>query len=188
MDALSENAKSRLKEILPGFSAYGFNLQGMSVNENILLANKTAIIMRYSDELNYLITTYDFDPGNATLDNSKDVFEKVKVVMIRHSLEDAIPSAPYRSIPKWINNFKNLECLIFDNVDLQDTSALNELNLKFLGIQSAKVGDIRKLIEVIGNIKNLEFLMHDSIFSPNDVEELKQSFPDLITFQPNSTR
>ena len=183
LDSIPENAKSRLNEILPGFSGYGFNLHGSSTNEHILLANKTAIIVRYSDELNYLIATYDFDPEDPALGRLKDAFEQVRVVFIRHSLKDATPSGPYHKIPQWLKNFKNLDCVIFDNVDLQDISTLEGWRLKFLGILRADNKDVRHLIQSIGRIDGLEFLMYESIFSTKDIEELKKTLPELIAFR-----
>lgn len=185
LDSISEDAKIRLKEILPGFSVYGFNLHGMSATENILLASKTAIMVKYSDDLNYLITVYDFDADGAVMARLRDAVENVKVIIVRHSLQDQTSVGNYHRVPLWINNFRNLECLILNDVDLQSESMLEGLQLKLLWIQSAKVDDARKLIQKIGKIGTLEFLMYDSIFSAENIHELKAKLPQLTAFQVN---
>jgi hypothetical protein len=183
MDSIPENAKIRLKEIMPGFGAYGFNLHGKYTSENILLANKTAIIVKYSEELNYLIAIYDFDPEDSALDELRYAFDKVKVIAIRHSLQGEASVQNYHRIPQWINRFRNLECLVLNNVDLQDESGLGDLQLKLLWIHGAKFDDVRKLVQAIGKIEALEFLMCDSGFSKEHISELKEKLPRLTFFQ-----
>lgn len=185
MDSLPENVKERLNAILPGFSAYGFNLKGMSANPNILLANESAIVLRYSDDIHYLVATYYFDPKAPSSTVLKDTFGKIKVVFIRHSLASENLSAPCYRIPDWIKNFTDMECLILDNVELQDVAILEELKLKFLGILNAKEVDTQQLVGMIGKMDSLEFLMYKSIFSLDDIEKLKKRLPELTTFQPN---
>ncbi len=183
LDSLSEKAKDRLNKILPGFSAYGFNLKGMSANSNILMANKSGIILKYSDETYYLFATYDLDLKALSPNFLNNALEKVKVMFIRHSLQGEDRSASWHKIPDWVTNFKNIECLILDNVDLQNESMLKELKLKFLGILSAKIKNTQPFIQIISKISSLEFLMYKSLFSSKDIEELKKVMPQLTTFQ-----
>jgi len=142
LDYAPENAKSRLNGIFPAFSGYGFNLRGSSANEHVLLANQRAIILQYSGELNYLIATYDFDPEDPALARLKDACERVNIVIVRHSLNEATPTGPYHKIPQWLNRFKNLECLVLDKPDLENVAMLAGLKLKFLGILHAGLPDM----------------------------------------------
>lgn len=185
MDSIPENIKERLKAILPGFSAYGFNSEGMSANPNILLTNKSTILLRYSDEIHYLFATYDFDPKAPSLDGVRDAFDRVKIVFIRHSLQSENLSAPCHKVPDWVKNFRNTECLILDNIDLHDEDMLDGLKLKFLGILNAEAKDTRQVVQVISKMNRLEFLMYNSIFSQTDIEALKKRLPQLTTFQPS---
>jgi hypothetical protein len=183
MDSIPENVKERLNAILPGFTAYGFNLKGMSANPNILLANESVIVLRYSEDLHYVLATYDFDLNGPSSNVLKNSLEKIKVIFVRHSLAGENRSAPYHVIPDWVKKFTKVQCLILDNVDLQNATTLEGLNLKFLGILNAENAHNQQLFEVIGKMNGLEFLMYESIFSKGDIEKLTKRLPELITFQ-----
>lgn len=183
MDSIPEDVKARLNAILPEFSARGFNLNGVPTHPNILLANESSLLLKYSDEKYFLFATYDFDPTALNMISLKADFDMVKVVVIKHALqvEDRSNPYPYHKIPDWLTNFKNLESLILDNVDLQNDTVLEGLNLKVLGIQKAEPGDSTQLIEKISKMGGLEFLLHRSIFSFKDVEALKLRLPQITT-------
>ncbi|HEY5748488.1 MAG TPA: hypothetical protein VIU12_20605 [Chryseolinea sp.] len=188
MDSIPEDVKARLNAILPEFSARGFNLNGVPTHPNILLANESSLLLKYSDEKYFLFATYDFDPTAPNMNHLKADFEMIKVVALKHALqvEDRSKPYPYHKVPDWLNDFKNLESLILDNVDLQNDTILEGLNLKVLGIQKAKL-DSMQLIEKISKMGGLEFLLYRSTFSFKDVEELKRRLP-LITIINTSVK
>jgi hypothetical protein len=187
MDSIPENARQRLKEILPGISARGFDITGgMSFNANVLLANNNAILLKNTGGLYYLFANYDFDPEDKSLEKFKSEFAKVKILMIRHSLEGIGAAHSYHEIPEWVENFNNLECLILDNVVFGNEAPIEGLRLKLLGVLDVEMTDIQKVVQSISKIRGLEFFMHNESFSTREIEELKKLVPGLITFKPAS--
>jgi hypothetical protein len=180
-DSIPQHVEARLKTILPGFTTYGFNLNGMSANPNVFIANRDAIVLKYSEKKYYLFATYNFDPRDKSLGPKvKNAFDSVKVVMIKHSLVSEDSSQPFHPIPDWLTAFNNIECLILDNILIERPIAFEYFNLKLLAFRNTQVKDMTSLIKVLGTMRDLEFLMHQSVFSATEIDRLKISLPQLF--------
>ncbi len=180
-DPIPVHVQERIKTILPGFTAYGFNLNGMSANPNVVTADRNAIVLKYSEEIYYLFATYDFDPlDKSSSPKVASAFDSIKNVIIRHSLVNDNSQKPFHRIPGWLKMFKNIDCLILDNVRLGDDTIFEYLHLKLLAFKNTKVKDMTSLIKGLGNMKDLEFLMHQTLFSDSEIAQLKISLPQLF--------
>jgi hypothetical protein len=182
MDSLSESSKARLGALLPGFGAYGFSLTGPSANPNVLFANESAVIFRYSELLNYLVASYEFDPTDSRMNDLRSEYTNIKVILLKHSLESNDTVESLGNIPNWLNAFGNAESLIMYDVDIDSSPIINCAKLKVLGLVNTQRIDVKRLVENIEKLPELEFFIHRAHLTKQDLEHLRQKFPNLIVY------
>jgi len=121
-----------------------------------------------------LFTTPDFNETVLPLNIKKDIYEVKELVLQPSFSTEAHKLIRYCTIPKWLTNFKKIESLRFEYVELGELNSLNGLPIQHLTFENIKYDDSQKLIEAIKQFKHLKEVSYDRSLSTGLIHSIEK--------------
>lgn len=151
------------------------DLNSPKSKSSILLMTPKCTIIGLHNLPYCLFTTPDFNETILTPHLRENIYE-IKELILQPSFSNEFHnSITYDSIPKWLTNFKKLEVVRFNYIELDDLDVLHDLPIEYLTIRNIKYNDNQKLIGAIKQFKDLKELSYDHSLPTELVQSLRKT-------------
>ncbi len=149
-------------------------------NKSMLFFDKKGLLIGLNNEPYFLLAGTDFNPIDLP-DEILKQFTQIKIFILRPPLMlgDKQPER-YYLIPKWLKELHTVECLRMDHFEIDDLQFLQNTSIKQLVVSNANVKDTKKLAGDISNLKYLQYLVCDFIFSTQEIAEIQLNLPNAV--------
>ena len=155
------------RSIIKGSGGIGADLSSLNGKGKILFVDPKCSVIGLGDLPYMLFTTPEFREENLPFNIRRNIYE-VKKLVVQPTFLGVSKSEKFCTVPKWLVNFKKIEYLRFEYVELDDLSYLKDLPIKHLIIENIKYHDGKKLIAAIKQFKHLKEISYDQSL-PEDV-------------------
>lgn len=168
------NHKEIPRSIIKGGNSIHTDFDLLDGKTTLLFVSPNCTVVGLKNVPYMLFTTPDFNTNVLPLKIRKDIYE-VKQLVLQPSFSSEIrESVAYCAIPKWLTNFKKLELLRFEYVELAELSSLNNLPIQNLIFENIKYEDSQKLIDAIKQFKHLEEVSYDHSLGAELIRSVKK--------------
>jgi len=148
-------------------------------DETVLFVDSTAIILGLVGRPNTLFATYKFDlfelPPNLQLD-----FTSLRVVILGDFEGSKLELREFHKIPDWLKLLHQLDSLIVYNAKLDQMPFSTSLSIKYLELCEDHLSDKGAILQGIGDLRDLKYLVHDHLFSQSDCLFIQTKLPQAI--------
>jgi hypothetical protein len=151
------------------------DLSSLNGKGKLLLADPKCFVIGLENLPYILFTTPEFLEENLPTNIGKNIYEVKKLVLKPTFFVGASKAIKYCTIPEWLTNFKKIEDLRFEYVEIDDLNYLRNLPIQHLIFENIKFSDSKKIIAAIKQFKHLKDISYDQSFSI----DLKQSIKEL---------
>jgi hypothetical protein len=125
------------------------------------------------DNLPYtLFTTPEFSEFNLPPNIQKNIYEVKKFILQPSFITEA--TIKYCTIPKWLTNFKMIETLRLQYVELDDLYYLEDLHIQHLVLENIKYNDCKKVFDAIKKFRYLKAVTYDRSLSNDLIKLMKE--------------
>ena len=146
---------------------------------SIAFRDDTALIGERTNGGYYLIANAEFASNSENIHLIKGLREAVLFLPIVSDKYDSTQLEKFYSLPSWISIAENIECLTLDRASLNDFNLIKGSSLRFLILSKVHVENRDKLIDELGTLNNLKYLVHDLVFTPGEIAVIKSAIPAL---------
>jgi len=159
------------------------DLSGIGENASVLFFDKTCTIIGLDNRPRTLYVSPEFKPSILP-DFLQKTFHDIRVVIFDPPLESAkAKSVEFHSIPAWLYEIEKLEYLTFNYIAINPFFFDQNLPIKHLVFEKVRPEDKSTIIDRIAHMKTLEYLVHQNLFSTEEVSLIKQNIPRLTILQ-----
>lgn len=123
--------------------------------EKLLFTHPNCVIVGLDDLPYMLFLTPDFDQRNLPSIIKEKIYEVKKIVLKATFSDDVIKKKNYYSIPDWLINFYKVECIDFENADLDNLALLSECPIKYFIFHNVKFDNKEKIASTMRQFKEL---------------------------------
>ncbi|MFC1224438.1 hypothetical protein ACFE6N_11555 [Pedobacter sp. BG31] len=171
------------RSIIKGSGVIHADLNTSKGTGNLLYVSLECTVVGLYNNPYMLFTTPEFNENILPLNISKDIYE-VKEIILQPSFSIETRNAvTYSIIPKWLSNFKKIESLRLEYVELDNLNYLIDLPIQHLIFENIKYSNDKKLIHAIKQFKYLKEISYDRSL-PTEVirliEELNLKLTHII--------
>lgn len=170
------------RSIIKGSGGIGADLSSLNGKGKIIFVDPKCAVIGLDDLPYMLFITPDFREEYLPPDIRKNVYE-VKKLVVQPTFSGVSKSAKFCAVPKWLVNFKKIEYLRFEYVELDDLIYLKDLPIQQLVIENIKYDDGKKLIATIKQFKHLKEISYDQSL-PGDIRHSIEELNLKLTFVP----
>ncbi len=156
----------------------GVNKNEMGLS-SIVFKDETAIIGERLNGGYHLIGNAEFTLSNENEYWVKNLREAFLFLPIPKDGSDSTMLDRFYPLPDWLTAAKEIEHLTLNQVTLKDSYLMIGQQLKVLILGKVQIENRDKLIRYVTTLNSLEYLVHDLIFTPSEIEEMKKSKPTL---------
>jgi hypothetical protein len=156
----------------------GINYARMGLSE-VVLANNTAFLAERTRKGYYLMATSDFQPSEGQLEFIRDVRVAILFLPIMNEGYDPAQLDKVYPLPNWISFADQMDYLQLNQVSSNSINLIRTKRLNFLVLNKIQIEDRGRFLHELTQMMGLKNLVHDSLFTPSEVLELKESIPGL---------
>jgi len=160
------------RSIVKGSGGIGADLSSLNGKGKILFLDPKCVVIGLGDFPYILFITPEFCEENLPPDIRKNVYD-VKKLILQPTFSAVSKPAKFCAVPKWLVNFKKIECLRFEYVELGDLIQLADLPIQQLIIENIKYDDGDRLIAVIKQFKHLKEISYDHSLPADLIRSIK---------------
>lgn len=168
---------SRTVLIQMGGLTTGINLKEMGLTK-VVFADNTGLLAERTETGFYVMANANFEPGFSEM--GWIVALKVAFLFVPMINEDDPKELDaFYPLPSWLSAAREIEFLELSQVTLTDCNLIDSERLNFLMLHKVEFEDREKFLHELGKLLSLRNLVHDHIFTPAEVEALKNSIPEI---------
>ena len=119
-----------------------------------------------------LFVTPEFNESELPPNLIKEIYEVKEIVLQSSFLTDVHTRTQYDALPEWLVNFKNIESLAVEFIDLEGMGSLKEMPVQKITFKNVTYNDEDKIIEIIKQLKHLNEVYYDQSFSSDLIHSL----------------
>jgi hypothetical protein len=153
------------KSIIKGSGIVAADLSSLHGKGKILFVHPGCFVIGLDNSPYMLFTTPEFNEGVLPPNIGKHIYDVKKLVLQPTFSVKASKEIRYCTIPKWLNNFKKIEYLRFEYVELDDLEYLENLPIQHIVFENVKYNDDKKVISAIKRFKHLKEISYDQSVS-----------------------
>lgn len=148
-------------------------------NPKVIYYDTTCVISSSNGVPHILIASSEFDLKKIPESFQGKVFDlpNVNLVLSFDSLKNH--NSPKYEIPEWMGNMRNLKYLRIEDAKIANWNYLNKEKLRQLILINLNIEDKNKLLKELSEFKNLKYLVHSLLFTPQEVSLIKRNLPKL---------
>lgn len=153
---------------------------GNTGGENsVIFADETGVITGLNNKMHLLAASPKFSPDRIPAYLRKDFYNLPNVSF---STGDPFGNKSNEKyiIPDWLMKMHKLRYLLLEDVKLNGLSFLADVKLEQLLLFKIKLENKDDVLNDISKLVNLQYLVTDTLFTPQDILFLKGRLPDLI--------
>jgi len=162
------------KSIIKGDGVIHADLDSSKGTGKLLFISPKCTVVGLNNLPYMLFATPEFSEDILPPNIRKRIHEIKELVLQPSFSTQANKSILYCKIPKWLVNFKKIESLRFEHVDLGDLNCLYDLPIQHLTFENVKYNDT-DLLNTIKKFKHLNQIFFDKSLSA----DLRHSFEKL---------
>jgi hypothetical protein len=145
----------------------------------VVFTDNTALIAERTKTGYYLMANANFQPTSSEMGWIKDLKVAFLFLPIMEDEDDSKQLDIFYPLPSWLSVARNIEFLQLNQVTLKDCNLINSTHLNFLILSNVQFEDREKFLHELGKLFGLRYLVHDLIFTPSEIEALKNSSPEI---------
>ncbi|MDB5121283.1 MAG: hypothetical protein JWN56_2501 [Sphingobacteriales bacterium] len=168
------------RSIIKGSGFVNADFGSLGDKGKLLLLDTRCVVVGLGDIPHTVFATPQFSDVELPLKFSENIFEVKNFVFQATFSSELRMKNQFCKIPEWLINFKNIESLILDLVELDDLAFLKDLPIQYLTFQNAKINDENRLIDAIKQLKQLKGITVNNKFSANLIQLIEVELPELV--------
>jgi hypothetical protein len=140
----------------------------------LFFANPKCFVVGLNDLPHLLFVTPEFDERDLPTALSEKIYD-VKKIILKTTFSDEIIRKQYYNIPNWLIKFNKVECIDFEDANLDKLAILNECPIEHFTFNNVKFDDKEKISSAILQFNNLKSISCDLLLFVH----LKDLFQEL---------
>jgi len=155
------------------------NFGNIKGNPKVIFFDTTCVISSSNGIPHILIASTEFSPKKLpdSLENVLFNIPNVNLILSFNTEKKRI-SEKY-PIPNWIKDMRRMAYLRIEDASINGLKFLLNQPIKQLILINVKIENRDSIIKDIAELKNLKYLVHSLIFTPEEVTFLKKKLPEL---------
>lgn len=160
--------------IIKGQGAVAADLSALKGKGKILFVDPNCFVVGLENLPYRLFITPEFTNENLPTALRTNIYA-VKELIMKPTFSVGSPKEIKTcSIPKWLSNFKKVECLRFENVTLDNLNYLRDLPVQHLIIEKITIENTKEFIINIKQFKHLKEISYDQSLSEDVRNSIKR--------------
>lgn len=149
------------RSIIKGQGAIAADLSSLNGKGKILFVNPKCVVVGIENLPYRLFITCDFRDDNLPLILRGEIYNVKELIMKPTFSVGDFKEIENCAIPKWLSNFKNITCLRFQHIKVDDLFILKDLPIQHLILEKINFDDSQKIIDAIRQFKQLKEISYD---------------------------
>jgi hypothetical protein len=163
------------RSIIKGTGAIGADLSSLNGKGKVLFADPRCFVIGVNDLPYAMFATPVFRAKFLPIDIRESIYG-IKNLIFKPSFFVGKKHTPMKpcEISSWVTDFKKIECLQLENVNLDDLISLKDLPIEQLSLKSVIYTNDQQIIRSIKHFKCLKEIFYDYSLTNNLKHELEK--------------
>ncbi|MEI9920874.1 MAG: hypothetical protein WDO14_19080 [Bacteroidota bacterium] len=144
----------------------------------LLFFNTNCIVLGRGKEIEWLVTSTDFDPNMIPI-RFRRRFDRIQIVTLMKMKGDSDSRDTLTFLPTWLLTLPKLKALELNNFVVSDSSPIGDLMIRYLILKDCQIDDMEKFVTKISRNVSLNFLIHKDIFRNDDIGLIMTNAPKI---------
>ena len=155
----------------------GADLGGVDKNVDVLFFDTTCIIIGLNGHPYSFVANPQFDPLKLPLNLQDEYYNAIAITLNLSFVSEEQQVKKFHAVPSWLKKVRTLEYLTVDYIKLDQSFFLEHLPIKHLVLKEILEEDKNVIISNLAELKNLQYLVHRFLFTPEEVLTIKEKSP-----------
>ena len=161
------------RSIIKGSGIVVGDLSSLNGKGKLLFVDPKCFVVGLENLPYMLFVTPEFHEESLPPSIGKSIYEVKKLVLQPNFFVGTSKPEKFCGVPRWLINFKKIEYLRFEQIELNDLNYLEGLPIQHLILENIKYSDSKKLIAAIKQFKLLKEISYDQSLSADVIHSIK---------------